>query len=166
MTTKAKATAAPALKLLVGVGVIEKELKALFTIGQSYQSRLHIAACSVLQHVGKHSDVRLVDGLLASMPEASRKTAMMKWLNKFGPIDFDKDEKATFVKGGKTLLGDAMATPFWKLTPDQTYEPLVIAKFIASMVKKLNHDTKKTNVDHSAMVTALNKLVPANKLAA
>lgn len=159
MTAKAtKATPAPALKLVVGEAAIKTELKAIFAAGQSYQARVHIAACSVLQHVGKHSDVRLVDVLLASMPELSRKTALMIWLAEFGPIAFDEHDKATFVKKGKTRLGNAMAMPFWKLTVEKPYQPIDIAKFITGAVKKLERDQKETKVDHTAMIRALNAM--------
>jgi hypothetical protein len=159
MTKATTATTTPAMKLLTTAGSIETGLKAFFTAGQTLQATSHMLACSVLQHVGKHSDVRLVDTMLAAMPEFSRKTALMIWFAKFGPITFDATtNKASFVKGGKTLLGDAMGTPFWKLTKDVKYEPIVIDKFIAAMIKKLTRDAKETNRDHSAIISKISKV--------
>ena len=166
MTAKAtKATAAPALKLLVGVPAIEAALKSIFTRGQTLQDDIHVAACSILQHIGKHSDIRMANDLLAAMPEASRKNAMREWLATFGPIMFEGD-KPVFVKGGKVKLGDAMAMPFWKLVPEKPYEAIDVAKFMASMVKKLVKDQKETKVDHSQLIRKLETLVPANSVAA
>lgn len=157
MTTKAKATAAPAMKLLVGVAAIETALKAIFAKGQSLQDDMHLAACSVLQHIGKHSDVRLVNDLLAAMPEASRKNAMRDWFAKFGPVTFEGDKPA-FNRNGKVYLGDAMAKPFWKLVPEKPYEPLVVDKFIAAMIKKLERDAKETKRDHSVLINKIGKI--------
>lgn len=157
MTAKTNATPAPAVKLLTGVPAIEKALKAIFTKGQSLQADIHVAACSVLAHIGKHSDVRLANDLLAAMPEASRKNAMRDWLSKFGPVTFEKD-KAVFNRNGKTMLGDAMAMPFWKLSPEKPYEPIVIDKFIAAMIKKLEKDAKETKRDHSALINKISKV--------
>ena len=156
MTTATTATTAPAtaIKLIVGVKAIETALKSIFTRGQTLQDDMHIAACSVLAHVGKHSDIRLVNDLLAAMPEASRKNAMRDWFAKFGPVTFEGDKPA-FNRNGKTYLGDAMAKPFWKLVPEKPYEPLVIDKFIASMIKKLERDAKETKRDHTAMIKKL-----------
>lgn len=161
-----KAVKAPAaMKLFEGQPAIEAALKSIFTRGQSLQKDIHIAACSVLAHIGKHSDVRLVNKLLAAMPEASRKNAMRDWLMAFGPIMFEQD-KPVYVKGGKVSLGNAMAEPFWLFSPEPVYHPLDLSKFIKSMVRKLEKDAKETKADHSAIINAMQKLVPANTLAA
>ena len=157
MTKTANATPAPAVKLLVGVKAIEAALKSIFTRGQTLQDDMHIAACSVLAHVGKHSDIRLVNDLLAAMPEASRKNAMRDWFAKFGPVTFEGDKPA-FNRNGKVYLGDAMAMPFWKLVPEKPYEPLVIDKFVAAMIKKLKKDAKETKRDHSALINKISKI--------
>ncbi|MGX9389613.1 hypothetical protein ACWX0O_01685 [Nitrobacteraceae bacterium UC4449_H16] len=160
-----KTVAEPTMKLFSGQPAIEAALKSIFTRGQSLQKDIHIAACSVLAHIGKHNDIRLATTLLAAMPEASRKNAMRDWLSFYGPITFEGD-KPVHVKGGKVSLGAAMANPFWSFSPEKPYEALDIAKFIASAVKKLEKDAKETKVDHSAIINAMQKLVPANKLAA
>lgn len=165
MTKPVKATAAPALKLLNGVAAIETALKSIFTRGQTLQQDIHVAACSVLKHIGEHSDIRLANSLLAAMPEASRRNAMRDWLAFYGPIMFEGD-KPVFVKGGKVLLGDAMGNPFWKFSPEKPYEAMDVQAAIASLVKKLAKDQKETGVSHGAIIAGLEKLVPANKLAA
>ncbi|MEH2521978.1 hypothetical protein V1279_007551 [Bradyrhizobium sp. AZCC 1610] len=72
---------------------------------------IHHAACSVLIHIGKHNDVRMVDRLLEGVPIAQRKR-LRNWFSQFGPVDF-VGAKATYRRGAKTVLGQAMDKPFW-----------------------------------------------------
>jgi hypothetical protein len=160
MTKPTKAVAAPSMKLFTSVAAIEAALKSIFTRGQTLQTDIHIAACSVLKHIGEHSDIRLAKDLLSAMPEASRKNAMREWLATFGPIMFEGDAPV-FVKGGKVKLGDAMAMPFWKLVPEKPYEAIDLPKFMASMVKKLQKDQKETKVDHSQLIRKIEALSTA-----
>jgi hypothetical protein len=153
----AKPVAAPTMKLLVGTKAIEDALVSIHRRGQSLQADIHVAACSVLQHIGQHSDIRMAAKLLLAMPESSRKNAMRDWLVEFGPITFDGDNPV-FVQGGKVRLGDAMAMPFWKLSPEKPYEAIDVSALIASTIKKLVKDQKETKVDHSAVIAGLEKL--------
>jgi hypothetical protein len=73
----------------------------------------HHAACAVLTHVYKYSDVRMVDRLLEGVPDAAQRSRLRVWFAAFGPVDF-VGGKVTFRRGAKTTLGDAMAKPFWK----------------------------------------------------
>jgi hypothetical protein len=168
--SKAKAAATPSLKpavakpvtgatmqLLVGEKAITEALVSINRRGATLQADIHVAACSVLKHIGEHSDVRLIGALLAAMPDMSRKNAVRDWFVKFGPVTFEQD-KAVFDRTGKVKLGDAMAMPFWKLVPEKPYQPIDMAKFIPQMVKKLERDTLETKVDHTAMIAALNAL--------
>lgn len=161
-TTAPKAAAKPAvtgaaMKLLVGEKAITEALVSIQRRGATLQADIHVAACSVLKHVGEHSDVRMIGALLAAMPDMSRKNAVRDWFAKFGPVTFEQD-KAVFDRTGKVKLGDAMAMPFWKLVPEKPYQPIDMAKFIPGMVKKLERDTLETKVDHSAMIAALQTL--------
>ena len=45
----------------------------------------HRAACSVLTHVGKYRDVRMVDRLLEGVPIAQRRR-LRNWFAEFGPV--------------------------------------------------------------------------------
>jgi hypothetical protein len=72
---------------------------------------IHHAACSVLTHVGKHKDVRVVDRLLEGVPIKQRKR-LRNWFTEFGPLGF-VGAKATYRPGAKTALGQAMHKPFW-----------------------------------------------------
>jgi hypothetical protein len=170
MTAKktATATTAPAkpvkaasvMKLLVGTKAIEDALMSIHRRGQTLQQDMHVAACSVLQHIGQHSDIRMAAKLLNAMPEAARKNAMRDWLSEFGPITFDGDNPI-FVQGGKVRLGDAQANPFWKFSPEKPYQAVDVAALIASTIKKLEKDQKETKANHGSLIAGLEKLIPA-----
>jgi hypothetical protein len=170
MTAKktATATTAPAIKpekasmmkLLVGTKAIEDALMSIHRRGQTLQQDMHVAACSVLAHIGQHSDIRMAAKLLNAMPEAARKNAMRDWLSEFGPITFDGDNPI-FVQGGKVRLGDAQANPFWKFSPEKPYQAVDVAALIASTIKKLEKDQKETKANHGTLIAGLEKLIPA-----
>lgn len=174
MTTKtATATTAPAvtatatIKLLVGEKAIKAALVSIHRRGQSLQQDMHVAACSVLAHIEKHSDIRLISDLLTAMPESSRKNAMRDWFVKFGPVMFEGNDPV-FVKGKTCDLKAAMATTFWALVPEPEYKPIEVASFIDGMIKKLVRDEKElgTANKHAALIASLAKLKPANVIAA
>jgi hypothetical protein len=168
MTKAANAVTAPALKLTTDVKKIEAMLTSIHRRGLTLQDDIHLALCSVLQHVGKHADTRLIDTAMAALPDMVRKQAVQKWFTAFGPVEFDGDD-VMLVKGKATKLGDAMAMPFYKFNPKLDYVALTdedIAGMIEKLAKRLKTDAKKTQRDHSAMIHALTKIKPANTLAA
>jgi hypothetical protein len=165
---KANATTAPAqpvvatVKLLVGEKAIKDALASIYRRGQTLQMDIHQAACSVLAHVEKHSDIRLITDLLAAMPEAARKNALRDWYVAFGPVTFDGDTPV-FVKGGRVDMKGAMLSPFWSFSPEKPYEAVDVAKLLDSVIKKLAKDEKETGSSgkHTAIMHALAKLKPA-----
>jgi len=72
---------------------------------------IHHAACSVLTHIGRHSDVRLADRLLEGVPATQRKR-LRSWFSEFGPVEF-VGAKAKYRRGATISLGRAMDKPFW-----------------------------------------------------
>jgi hypothetical protein len=164
MTAKTATKTAP-MKLLVGVKAIEAALVSISRKGQSLQKDIHVAACSVLAHVGEHREISLVTKLLASCPDMTRRNALRSWFESFGMVAFDGND-AKFDGTRKHRLGDAQAKPFWSFKPEAEYVPLDVAAAIGSLVKKLEKDEKETKVSHSAMIAQLQKLVPANAIAA
>ena len=122
--------------------------------GASLQAEAHKLACSVLRHVGEHGDVRVVSKFIASFPELARVNAVKAWFEAFGPVAFD-NTGVSYVKGGKTRLGEAMEMPFWKFSPEKPYEPVNPAKALEALIKKLVKDAKLTGIDHSATIADL-----------
>lgn len=146
------------LKLYTTVAAIEAACVAFGKRADTLQNEAHKIACSVLAHVGEHSDVRVVAKFLDAMPGSYRTNAVREWFETFGPITFDKN-KPVFCQGRKTKLGEAMEKPFWKFKPETAYVPLEAAKALESLIKRLEKDTKETGTDHAATIAAL-KVVP------
>jgi hypothetical protein len=173
MTKAIKAAPAPAqpvvatVKLLVGEKAIKDALMSIHRRGQTLQQDMHVAACSVLAHVEKHSDIRLITAMIAACPEMTRKNALKEWFVKFGPVTIDGDE-VEFVKGKGCDLKTAMLTPFWTLLPEPDYKAIEVVKFLDKAIKQLARDEKELGKPglHSALMHKLAALKPANTIAA
>jgi hypothetical protein len=179
MTAKAtKATTAPVaapaaaaptatVKLLVGEKAIKDALMSIKRRGQTLQMDIHQAACSVLAHVEKHSDIRLITELLTAMPEMARKNAMKEWFVKFGPVTIDGDD-IEFVKGKGCDVNGGMLVPFWSLLPEPKYQAIEVEKFLDKAIKQLARDEKELGKPglHTALMHKLAALKPANSIAA
>lgn len=153
-----KNEAKPALALLASVKAIEAGIASIHTIGQTLQSQMHIVACSVLKHLGKNGDVRLLMKLVEAMPDMSRKNSLILWFETFGPVQYDtKNKSFVYIKAQAVKLGDAMAKPFWKFKANEgaPYEPLDMAKYIDQQISKLEKDAKEGKRDHTALINAL-----------
>ena len=157
-TSKTAAVAAPAVKiaLLTSVKAIEAGIDAIHVNGQALQTQMHTVACSVLMHLGKNKDIRIVMKLLNAMPDMARKNSLMLWFETFGAVKFEGKE-AMHVKDKATRMADAMAKPFWKFKANEgvPYEALDVVALINSTIKKLERDTKETKIDHSAILHSL-----------
>ena len=143
------ATAPATLTLVVGVTNIT--------------ARLSVLACSILSHVGKHHDVRLVTTMLESVGDMVRKNAIKAWFEAHGPIAFDDKGSIRFEKSRPLQLAKAMGTPFWKFKPESEYVPLVMDKTFDRWIKQLETDQTKAGRDHSAIIAQLLALRPASE---
>lgn len=141
-------------KLIAGAANIDRAIAIMHVRGQKLQTECHVLACSVLNHVAEHGDIRIVAKFLNAMPEAARVNALRSWFEAFGPISFDGNSPS-YAKGKKTRLGDAMSTPFWKFKAEAEYEPIDVVKQLANLIKKLEKDVKKTKRDHSDVLNGL-----------
>ncbi|MGX9944904.1 hypothetical protein ACTG4Q_20800 [Bradyrhizobium denitrificans] len=159
-TTTVKASTPATLKLIDGETAIKKALASIQTRGASLQRDIHVAACSVLAHVGKHSDIRLVTELLKALPDMTRKNAVKAWFEAHGPVLFVEGDVIKFNPATTLRLGDAMAKPFWVFKPEAEYVPMDIAKSIDSLVKKMERDHKETGRDHTSMIAKLLAIRP------
>lgn len=150
----------PAFALIGSLKEIEARIIGMHSTAQSLQTEMHVIACSALQRLGKHGDIRIVLKMLNAMPEMARKNALIDWFTAFGPIAFTEENKvlsAMHVKDGKTKLADAMAKPFWKFKANEgaPYEPINFDTYISAQVKKLEKDAKETGRDHTHLIMAL-----------
>lgn len=153
------------VKIVSGQKAIEAAILRVHTKGQAFQLAAHTAACSVLAHVGKHGDVRvvqtLVQAMIQAMPASSRINSLKLWFETFGPIKFSEDGKdVTYVREGKTRLGDAMAKPFWsfKAMEGTAYTPVDPIAEIAKLMEKFSKDWAKTGTNHGDTIAKLRDL--------
>lgn len=155
MTSK---TVKPALALLGTVKAIETAILGIHERGQTLQADMHLVACSVLQHVGKHKDTRVLLKLLNAMPEMARKNSLIQWFETFGNVKYSTEAKSFVLVADKPVrLGNAIDKPFWKFKANEgmPYEPIDMAKWIDQQVKKLTKDQAETKQDHSALINAM-----------
>lgn len=161
---------APAMSALqTGLPAITKALTSIKTRGVKLQNDVHIAACSVLRHVGEHKDVRVVQSLFDALPASYRTNALRDWFVAYGPIQFDKN-KPVFVKDKTTDLTLAMSDPFWLFSVEPAYVPVNAMALIDATIKRLTSDQEKAGTHHGALIAGLEALktvaapaVPANK---
>ena len=156
--TAAGAPASPApvkVTLITSLKAIDAAILSLHDRSQTLQTDMHTVACSVLAHVGKHRDTRVVMKLINAVPDMVRMNSLKLWFETFGNVKFDG--KDTVLTDNPCKIADAMKKPFWKFkalegTP---YEPVDVLAMINNMVKKLEKDTKLTGIDHSAVIHKL-----------
>jgi hypothetical protein len=143
------------ITLLTSLKAIDAAILSLHERGQSLQTDMHIAACSVLAHVGKHRDIRVMHKLLNAMPDVTRNNSLRLWFETFGNVKFEGKDIVLTDNGIK--LADAMKKPFWKFKANEgvPYEAIDVAALLASTIKKLERDSKETKIDHSAVIHAL-----------
>src|SRR6185312_15120942 len=104
-TTNVKASTPATIKLIDGESAIKKALASIQTRGATLQRDIHTAACSVLAHVGKHSDIRLVTELLKALPDMTRKNAVKAWFEFYGPVTFAEGDVIKFNASNPVRLG-------------------------------------------------------------
>ena len=136
---------------------IKKAVTSIAKRGRALQRDIHIVACSVLQRISVHNDVRLAADctmLFDALPGSLRTNALRDWFAAYGPIAWEKN-KAKFVKDKPVELTKAMLDPFWEFAPEPEYKPLDIMQFINAAIKKVQKDAKETGVDHTKVILAL-----------
>jgi hypothetical protein len=94
----------------VDFGALNEELMEL-------RPDLHQVACSVLAHVEKYGNVRLIDRLIAAVPAFMGTHPLMDWFTVFGPVEF-VDGKAKYKARGQSAIEVATALPFWTVAAE------------------------------------------------
>jgi hypothetical protein len=122
--------------------------------GISLQTEAHKLCVSVLSHVGRNHDVRMVSDLLKAMPDMARRNAVKDWFVAFGPVAIDGDT-ISYVADKATEIAKGTAEPFWKFSPEPLYVAIDVAKMLQKSVKRLEKDATETGRDHSKTIKAL-----------
>ena len=152
----------PALALLTTAKAIEAGIERIHVAGQTLQTDMHLVACSVLQHLGKHKDTRVLEKLMNAMPEMARKNSLILWFETFGNVKFSLETKAfVLIKDQGIKLGEAIDKPFWKFKANEgvEYEAIDIVKYVNAQVAKLTKDAEKTGTDHNVLIRALKQAI-------
>lgn len=146
---------APKIKLYPA-SKIDARIALLHKNGQKLQTEMHKLACSVLKVLGETKDVRQTMKFIQAMPDMARTNGLRAWFETFGPIKFITEgegeaavERTVFVKDKATMLGDAMAKPFWKFSAKEgaPYEALNWIEYLNGQIKKLAKDIDKAPAD-------------------
>lgn len=161
MTTKANKTASVGFTLFTTNKAIAAETARLATVGKSYQVDLHVLACSVLSHLGKHGNIGIVIQFLDAMPDVVRKNALQDWFQAFSKCTWvgadGKAMKAPAYDSTKAQrLGEAMEKPFWKFKANEgaPYLPLILDTYVDAQIKKMQKDDTETKTSRWAPAIA------------
>ena len=158
------AKVAPALdpkKLLADEPAILKAIESIGNRGANLQKDIHIVACSTLQHLARHSDVRIIDkmvtGLIKAIPAFGRVNALKQWFETFGMVTF-VEGVATFDRTKGTKLEEALKKPFWTLKGMEgvAYVPLVADTYVDQQIKRLEKDqTEGKHTNFASLIVNL-----------
>jgi hypothetical protein len=125
-------------QLLVGAKVIEAKINTIKKYGKAYENMVHLAACSILDHVRQHGDVTLADRLIEALSGAVRKNALMEWFEAHGQLRYDLEtKKFKFDKSSETKLAEAISCPFWEFKAESPYIPLDFNKSVTVLLTKV-----------------------------
>ncbi len=125
------------MKLLTKTSDIVSAIEDIRSTGKKLDNMIQVAACSVIQHVGKHGDITLVNTLVEAMPNGSRVNALRDFIGTFSKAEYDEATKAfKFNKEKKTDLAGAEAIMWTEFKPEQPYVAFDLQKLLASVLKK------------------------------
>ena len=125
------------MKLFTKTSDIVSAIEDIRSTGKKLDNMIQIAACSVIQHVGKHGDITLVNTLVEAMPQGSRVNALRDFIGTFSKAEYDEATKAfKFNKEKKTDLVGAQAIMWTEFKPEQAYVAFDLQKLLASVLKK------------------------------
>lgn len=110
--------------------------------GKDFEERLHLVACSAIQHSLKHHNTTPIDSLIRGITGAVRRNALIAWAVKFGECQPAEDGKGVdhCKKGGD--IGSAMATPFWDFKPEAPFQAFDLGAELAKLVKRAEKAAK------------------------
>lgn len=147
--------------LLQGAATITKAIVSIQGRGKKLDADIQHAALSIIAHIAGpgSGDVSLAEQLVHAMPKGSRKTALVTWFHKFGPMrelnptvnpadaaKLLKDKDALFQYVRDTMdMDKGVETPWFECKPEG---PLLnyfdVDAAINSLIKKLEGELEGT----------------------
>lgn len=133
---------------------IDKEIKAIATMGAKLDARIQACGVDVLEHFGKHKDNGLVNRLYLALPKGARKTAMASWLLAYGALQANTDPKTKneqpFVYDAKKSTDPLKAAqdPWYDHKPDKSPDEIFdLQKAIKMVIAKAGKATSMKGGD-------------------
>lgn len=116
--------------------------KANFS-GSELQNEYQRIACSVLNHLDTHKDIRIVRHLLDTMPRSYRRDSMAAFFDLYGAVSFDEKGQVHYNKERKCDLKAAIKMPWWKAKKEEVYRPLDLAVRLNAVLKQAEKRIKE-----------------------
>ena len=135
----------PAFALISGATAITAAITSIVRRGKVLDRDIQVAALSTMQHHSEHGDSTLINTLVAGMPKGSRVNALKQFIETFGGVAYDVDEKKfTHVKGKVFDIEGAMSIMWTEYAPEAVYVPITdTLTLIKVLAKKLEKDVEK-----------------------
>ena len=115
----------PAFTLIAGSASIKSAIDSIARRGKKLDRDIQVAALSAMQHHVEHGDVTLINRLVEAMPKGSRVNALRAFIETFGAVRYDTDEKNfVHVKGATFRLDEAMQVMWSEFKPETAYQPI------------------------------------------
>lgn len=167
--------------LITGAANIDKNIADVARKGKTLDTLIHRTAVSCVYHAREHGDSRKLADLVNAMPKASRRKALIDWIEAHVPVnkgdddpknnthDSKKDGYTIKLRKGRTkdefLLEECAVKPFWDFTPDRSTAPMTLKRAIASFeraVKKAVTEGAASQDEADMLTAALIAALPAN----
>lgn len=110
--------------------------------GKDFEVRLHLVACSAIQHSIKHHNTTPIDDLIRGLGGSIRKKALIKWATTFGECQPSEDGKG--IEHCKKVgdLQGAIDKPFWEFSPEPPFTAFDLGAELAKLVKRAEKAAK------------------------
>lgn len=157
-------------KLLTEGKDLNSLIKSIGNRGKLLDRDLHVAGVSALFHAYTHGSTAFAQQLIEAIGNSGRKGALKKWLFHFGCFMVKEDNKTFGIdkelkaKGFDAVKTDAIATPFWELTPDKDEAEFVDAMAkVQALIKSLTNAKAngKLRPEDEAIIAKLSLVAPA-----
>ena len=147
-------------KLITGTAAICKAIDSIATRGKRLDRDIQVAALSAMQHHVEHGDTTLINRLVESMPKGSRVNALRTYIETFGAVIYDQENKRFAHSKSKTFrLDDAMQVLWTEFKPETEYQSITDPmQLVKQLTQRLETDIAnmgdKSKVD-PAMIAQL-----------
>lgn len=133
------------MKLIIGTDAINAAIKSIKTRGAKLDKDIQRAALSTMNHHSEHGDVTLINRLIDAMPSGSRVNALRAFIETFGAVSYDEENKRFIHKRGAKARVDEAAKVMWTdFKPETAYVPITDPhKLVKQLLKRMQDDQAK-----------------------